>query len=81
MFHSLERPTQRTLFSNASKTAVGGYCPETGVYWRYDLTAQEQSRFCGSSKSVRGVGDLSINVLELWGLVVSAFVLVSSCAD
>ena len=38
---------------------VGGYCLETGVYWRYDLTAQEQSRFCGSTKSVRGVNDLS----------------------
>ena len=81
MYHLLERPAQRTLFSDASKIAVGGYCLETGVYWRYDLTAQEQSRFCGSSKSVRGVDDLSINVLELLGMVVSAFVLVSSCAD
>ena len=48
---------------------------------RYDLTAQEQPRCCGSCKSVRGVDDLSINVLELLGMVVSAFVLVSSCAD
>ena len=77
----LERPTRRTLFSDASKTAVGGLCLETGVYRRYDLTAQEQSRFCGSSKSVRGVDGLSINVLDLLGMVVSAFVLVSSCAD
>ena len=59
MYQMLERPAQRTLFSDASKTAVGGYCLETGVYWRYDLTAQEQSRFCGSTKSVRGVNDLS----------------------
>ena len=81
MYHLLERPAQRTLFSDASKTAVGGYCLETGVYWRYDLTAQEQSRFCGSSKSVRGVDDLSVNVLERLGMVVSAFVLVFSCAD
>ena len=81
MYHLLERPAQRTLFSDASKTAVGGYCFETGIYWWYDLTAQIQSRFCGSSKSFRGVDDLSINVLELLGMVVSAFVLVSSCAD
>ena len=80
MDHLLERPAQRTLFSDASKTAVGGYCLETGLYCRYDLTAQEQSRFCGSSKSVRSVDDLSINVLELLGMVASAFVLVSSCA-
>ena len=80
MYHLLERPAQRTLFSDASKT-VGGFCLETGVYSRYDLTAQEQSRLCGSKKSVRGVDDLCINVLELLGMVVPAFVLVSSCAD
>ena len=81
VYHLLERPAQRTLFSDASKTVVGGYCLETGVYWRYDLTAQEESRFSGSSKSVRGVDDLSINVLKRLGMVVSAFVLQSSCAD
>ena len=81
MYHLLERPARRTLFSDASKIAVRGYCLETGVYWRYDLTAQEQSRFCGSSTYVRGVDDLSVNVLERLGMVVSAFFLVSSCAD
>ena len=63
MYHLLEPPAQRALFSDASKTAVGGYWLETGVYWRYDLTAQERSRFCGSSKSVRGVNHLSIDLL------------------
>ena len=77
----LDRPAQHTWFLDASKTAVGGYFLETGVHWRYDLTAEEQSRFCGSSKSVRGVDDLSINVPGRLGMVVSAFVLVSSCAD
>ena len=81
MYHFLERSAQRTFFSDASKAAVGGYCLETGVCWRYDFTAQEQSRFCGSSKCVRGVDDLSMNVLELFCMVVSAFILVSSCAD
>ena len=76
MHHLLERPAQRTLFSDASKTAVGEYCFETGVYWHYDLTAQDKLRFCGWIKSVRGVDDLSINVLERLGVVVSAFVLV-----
>ena len=45
MYHLLERPAQRTLFSDSSKTAVRRHCLETGVDWRYDLTAQEQSRF------------------------------------
>ena len=85
MYHFQERPAQRTLFSDESNTPAGGYCLETGVYWRYDLTVQEQSRFCGSSKSVRGVDDLSINVIGLLvigllGIVVAAFV-VASCAD
>ena len=39
MYHLLERPAQQTLFSDASKTAVGEYYLETGVYWRCDLTA------------------------------------------
>jgi len=81
MYHLLERPAQRTLFSDASKTAVGGFCLETGVYWRYELDVQERSRFCGASASVAGEDDISINVLELLGMVVSAWVLVSSCAE
>ena len=81
MYHLLERPSKRTLFSDASKTAVGGFCLETGVYWRYDLDAGERSRFCGSSKSVAGENDISINVLELLGMVVDAWVLVYLCAE
>ena len=81
MYHLLERPPRRTLFSDASKTAVGGFCLETGVYWRYELDDGERSRFCGSSKSVADENDISINVLELLGMVVSAWVLVSACAE
>ena len=80
MYHLLELPAQRTLFSNASRTDVGGYCLETGVYRRYGFTAHTQSRFCGSRKPVRGVDDLSITMLERLGMVVSLFSLVSSCA-
>ena len=81
MLHLLKRPAQHTLFLYASKTAVGEYCVETGVYWRCDLTAPEPSWFCRSSKSVRGVDDLFINVLERLGTIVSAFFLVFLCAD
>ena len=81
MYHLLEHPSQRTLFSDASTTAVGGFCLETGMYWRYDIDAGERSRFCGSSKSVAGENDRSINVLELLGMVVSPWVVVSPCAE
>ena len=76
MYNVLIRPPKLTLFSDASKQAVGGYCVETGHYWRYDLSAEERSRFCGSSKSVVGVNDISINVLELLGMLVGAWLLV-----
>ena len=61
--------------------AVGGHRLETRVFWSYGHTAQEESRFCSSSKSVRGLDALSINVLERLGMVLSSFILVSSCAD
>lgn len=37
---------------------------------------EERSRFCGSSASVVGVNDISINVLELLGMLVGAWLLV-----
>ena len=81
MYHLLERPSQRTSFTGASKTGVGGFYLETGVYWRYDIDAAERSRFCGSSKSVAGETDITIDVLELLGMVVSPWVVVSPCAE
>ena len=81
MFNLVSRPPQRTIFSDASKQAIGGFCLETGVYWRYDLTKDEQARFCGSSQAVKGMNDISINVLELLGMVISAWVLVVLCED
>ena len=81
MYHLLERPARRTVFSDASKAAIRGFCLETGIYWRYEPYPAEQSCFCGSSKTVEGVNDISINVLELLGMVVSARVLVSRCAE
>ena len=81
MYHLLERPAQRTLFSDASKNAIGVFCLEAGVYWRCDLSVEKQSRFWGSSRSVAGMDGISINVLELVGMTISAWVLVSSFAE
>ena len=36
---------------------------ETGAYWRYDLTADEQARFCGSGRAEASMDDISVNVL------------------
>lgn len=48
-----------------------------GLYFRRALNPVEQSRFVGSSKLVSGVNDISINVLELLGMVVGAQALVT----
>ena len=57
------------------------FCLETGVSWRYELNDRARSRFCDSSGSVGCEDDFSINVLELLGMVVSAWVLVVLCAE
>ena len=77
MYNIVHRPPTMAVFSDASKTAFGGYCAQTGVYYRRSLTPEEQSRFVGSSKMVSGVNDISINVLELLGMVVGAQVLIT----
>ena len=65
--------SSRTLVSDASGTAVGGYCLETGAWWRFDLDRNAKSRL---SEHVKGHNDLSINVLELLGMVITAWALV-----
>lgn len=76
MYNIVVRPPRLAVFSDASKSAIGGYCVQTGSYFRYDLSADEQSRFCGANKYARGVNDISINVLELLGMVVGAWLLI-----
>ncbi|CAB1112908.1 unnamed protein product [Ectocarpus sp. CCAP 1310/34] len=63
MYNLVLRPPRLAIFTDASKSAFGGFCAETGAYFRRALTSDEQSRFVGSSKSVEGVDDISINVL------------------
>lgn len=76
MYNIVLRPPTLSVFTDASKSALGGYCTQTGQYFRYDLSAEEQSRFVGSSTLVVGVNDISINVLELLGMFVGAWLLV-----
>ena len=68
-----QRPS-RTWFSDASLSAIGGLCMETGVYWRFDLPEEVQKR---TIKGGRAVADLiSINLLEVMAMVMTAFVMV-----
>ena len=75
------RPPLRTLFSDASKPVVGGYRLETGFWWRYTFDENERARFCGYSTMVTGENDISINIAELLGMVMSAWMLVILCGE
>lgn len=81
MFHVVSRPPDLCIFTDASPRAVGGYCQQTGHVFRYDLSDAEQSRFIGSSKHVKGVNDISINVLELLGMFMGAWLLAGQQRD
>ena len=81
MYRLVARPPCRTLTSDTSKHAVEGFCLETGQYWRYDLSEEELARFCESSKHNQSHVSISINALELLGMVMSAYMLVVVCSE
>ena len=81
MYRTLARPPCRTLTSDASKHAVGGFYLETGQYWWYGLSEEDLARFCGSSKHLQSQDSISINALELLGMVMSAYMLVVVCGE
>ena len=60
------------LWSNASGNAMGGYCSESGA-WRVDFDEDMRNRL---HQEVEARDDLSINVLELLGMVVTAWVFI-----
>ena len=80
-FFSLVNQTHvRIWFSDASFEAVGGICLETGLYWRYSLSEDEVKRTIRNRKG----GDrnrLSIKVLELLGMVMTAYVIIAIKRD
>ena len=74
-FRFVKQEPSRRWFSDASYQAVGGFCRETGWWWRYGLSEEERSRTVRSRKRV-GYGSLTINVLELFGMVWTAYVMI-----
>ena len=64
------QPHVRKLWSDASGDATGGYCLESGCWWRYDF--DENVRACVRPK-VFGGDDVSIILLELLAMTVTAW--------
>ena len=74
----LERTPSRRYYSDASFTAVGGFCPELQVYWRYDLNPHLTELF-RNQIATKGADATTINLLELCGMVMTADVHKSFC--
>ena len=63
------QPPSRILISDASENSKGGFCLESGWWWRIDFTAGIRTRI---RKRVCSRDDLSMNVFELLGMVITA---------
>ena len=66
------KPPSRVLVSDASENGKGGFCLESGWWWRIDFTKDIQTRL---RKRVCSRDDLSMNVFELLGMVITAWAL------
>ena len=69
----VQRTALRRYYSDASFTAVGGFCPELQVYWRYDLN-HRLSELLRKQVVTKGEDAITINLLELCGMVMTAYV-------
>lgn len=69
-YHFLLWPMTRSWFSDASGSAVGHFCMETGQWWRYGLTGEQRQHV--RRHEIHSENDISVNVLKLLGMVTSA---------
>ena len=72
LFCRFLQPPSRILVSDASGDAMGGYCLESGKWWRLDFSEDVRTRL---RTKVQARDDLSVNVFELLGMVVTAWAL------
>ena len=76
---AIKRPANRHL-SDASFDAVGGYCAEKNVCWRYDLLPELTAELKRKA-ALRQTCTITINLLELWGMVSSAWLMLELRGD
>ena len=72
LFCCFSQPPSRILISDASGDGMGGFCLESGRWWRIDFMKDIRARL---RKRVCSRDDLSVNVCELLGMVVTAWAL------
>ena len=78
LFACFLQPPSRILISDASGDAMGGYCLESGQWWRIDFSDDIRSRL---RQRVGHRDDLSMNVFELLGMVITAWALTVHAGD
>ena len=72
LFCRFLQPPSRILVSDASGDSMGGYCLESGLWWRIDFDEDVRAR---RRTKVNSRDDLSMNVFELLGMVMTAWAL------
>ena len=76
----MTRPAKRHCFSDASFEAVSGYGVEKKVYWRYDLPPPMTKELTRKAER-RETCTITINLLELLGVVVTAWLMLELQGD
>ena len=79
-YTAIKRPAKRHYLSDASFEAVGGFCVERMVFWRYDLP-KELTAELKRKAARRETCTITINLLELLGMVVTAWVMLELVGD
>ena len=73
-YAAIKRMPKRLYLSDASFEAIGGYCKKRRVYWRYDLPLAFSAELKRKAAR-RETPSVTINLLELVGMVVTAWVM------
>ena len=75
----VERTPSRRYYSDASFTTVSRFFPELQVHWRYDLNPH-LSELLRNPIVTKGGDAITINLLELCGVVTTAYLTLSHLA-
>ena len=79
-YTALRRPANWHYLCDASFEAVGGYCLEHRMYWRYDLPP-ELTQELKQKAERRETCTITINLLDILGMVGTAWVMLESRGD
>lgn len=75
MFHSPLPSSWTTLFSDATFDAVGSFCPDKIIVWRYEIGAVLSSRLRHQAANWKRLGIPVNDLLELCGMLFMAWFL------